>query len=122
MIARWNYGTKIKTYHPARKKFNFNAMDKWRKQNYRFPRGDLVTSGFGGENGVKDLARPPKPVVTGKPSGIPKKGPFPKKGILKNHPKYQGPPRTDAETPKVASAKGLPFKKDEPDSTAEPGS
>ena len=88
MIARWNYGNEIKTYHPAKRKNNLNVMDKWRNSNYRFPRSDLVNSGAGGENGVKDLARPPDPDATGKPSGIQKKGPFPEKGILKNRPKY----------------------------------
>ena len=116
MIARWNYGTKIKTYHPARRKFNFNVMDKWRSKKYRFPRGNLAISGIGGENGVKDLARPPKPVITGDPSGILKKGPFPEKGILKR------PSRTDSDTLTVASAKGLPFMKGELDNTAGLGS
>ena len=116
MIARWNYGNKSKTYHPARRKNKFNVMDEWRSKKYRFPRGNLVISGIGGENGVKDLARPPKPVITGDPSGILKKGPFPEKGILKR------PSRTDSDTLTVASAKGLPFMKGEPDNTAEPES
>ena len=79
---------------------------------------------------MKDLARPPDPNATGKPSGIQKKGPppergtykkgpSPERGILKNRPKYQGPPRTDSETRMVASTKGLPFMKDKPDNTAE---
>ena len=37
-------------------------------------------------------------------------------------PKYQGPPRTGTEAPKVASAKGLPFMKGDLDNTAELGS
>ena len=71
---------------------------------------------------MKDLAASPDPDATGKPSGIPKKGPPPKRGILKMSPKYQGPPRTGTEAPKVASAKGLPFMKGELDNTAELGS
>ena len=43
-------------------------------------------------------------------------------GDPQDSPKYQGPPRTGTEAPKVASTKGLPFMKDKPDSTAKPGS